>query len=99
MANLMHLFSNPTEIASGIGQNVLKLRLAKNLSRKTLAQRSGVSESSIKRFETSGTISLSSLILLAIALDEITPVAQLFQSVPPRTIEELNNRHRQRGTR
>lgn len=41
-----------------------KRRLSKNLSRKTLAENSGVSESTIKRFELTGVVTLEALILI-----------------------------------
>ncbi|WP_269148419.1 helix-turn-helix domain-containing protein [Metapseudomonas furukawaii] len=42
-------------------------RLAQNLSRKSLAQMAGVSESTIKRFESNGQITLDALVLIATA--------------------------------
>ncbi|HEX8544781.1 MAG TPA: helix-turn-helix transcriptional regulator, partial [Pseudomonas sp.] len=77
--SLMHLLYSPAEIARDIGKNAQALRLSKNLSRKTLAQLSGVSESSIKRFELTGSITLESVILLATALDDLAPVSNLFK--------------------
>ncbi|MHC8367176.1 helix-turn-helix domain-containing protein [Pseudomonas sp. ZT5P21] len=95
----MHFLYSPAEIARELGKNAESLCLAKNLSRKTLAEQSGVSESSIKRFEHSGSITLESMILLATALDELTPVMKLFKPSHPGSIEELKNLKRKRGTR
>lgn len=97
--SLTHLLYSPAELARSLGQNVKQLRLARNLSRKTLAELSGVSESSIKRFEVSGSITLESLILLAAALDQLAPVATLFKPEQPNSILELKNTKRQRGTK
>ncbi|OWJ95600.1 hypothetical protein B6S59_10290 [Pseudomonas sp. A46] len=55
-------------MAQQVGENALALRLAQNLSRKTLSERAGVSESTIKRFETTGQITLEALVLLASSL-------------------------------
>ncbi|MGY4490740.1 helix-turn-helix domain-containing protein [Pseudomonas sp. TE3610] len=96
---LLHLLATPAEIARNVGANVKQLRLAKNLSRKSLAERAGVSESSIKRLEVNGSISLEALILVALALDEVGQVAGLFKAVPPRSLAELKSAGRQRGTR
>lgn len=96
--SLMHFLYSPAEIARELGGNAQSLRLSKNLSRKTLAKLSGVSESSIKRFEYTGSITLESLILLATALDELTPVMGLFKPSHPNSIDELNNLKRKRGT-
>lgn len=97
--SLMHFLYSPAEIARELGKNAESLRLSKNLSRKTLAEQSGVSESSIKRFEYTGSITLESMILLATALDELTPIMSLFKPSQPSTMSELKNTHRRRGNR
>ena len=50
---LTHSLLAPGELAQKIGANAREARLAQNLSRKSLAKMAGVSESTIKRFETS----------------------------------------------
>lgn len=97
--SLMHALYSPSEIAHQLGRNAEALRLSKNLSRKTLAQQSGVSESSIVRFERDGSITLESMILLATALDELGPIMNLFKPFQPGSLEELKNLKRKRGTR
>lgn len=97
--SLMHLLYSPAEIARDVGKNAKALRLSKNLSRKTLAGLSGVSESSIQRFEVSGSITLEAMILLATALDELKPVTALFKPLQPNSYEELKNARRKRGTK
>jgi len=97
--SLTHMLYSPAELARTMGQNAKQLRLAKNLSRKTLAELSGVSESSIKRFEVSGSITLESLILLAVVLDQLAPVSALFKPERPASIAELKNTKRKRGTK
>ena len=97
--SLIHFLYSPAELARELGANAQALRLSKNLSRKTLAKLSGVSESSIKRFEHTGAITLESMILLATALDELTPVMDLFKPSRPNSIEELKNLKRKRGNK
>jgi len=97
--SLMHLLYSPAEIARDIGKNAQTLRLSKNLSRKTLAQLSGVSESSIKRFESTGSITLESMILLATALDDLALVSNLFKLTQLSSSAQLKNLKRQRGTK
>ncbi|MCG3472359.1 helix-turn-helix domain-containing protein [Xenorhabdus bovienii] len=94
-----HLLYSPSELARDVGRNAKTLRLSKNLSRKTLAEKSGVSESTIKRFETTGTISLEAMILLATYLDELISISNLFKAEYPSTYEELKNSSRKRGTK
>ena len=97
--SFMHLLHSPAEIARNIGENAKALRLSKNLSRKTLAEKSGVSESTIKRFETTGVVTLEALILMATALDELTGVTRLFKPEHPNSVDELKNAKRKRGMR
>ncbi|ASL25594.1 helix-turn-helix domain-containing protein [Azotobacter chroococcum] len=97
--SLMHFLYSPAEIAREVGKNAQTLRLSKNLSRKTLAEQSGVSESSIKRFELTGSITLEAMILLATSLDELTPISRLFKPSQPNSYEELKNSKRKRGTK
>ncbi len=97
--SLAYLLYSPAELARDVGKNAKLLRLSKNLSRKTLAELSGVSESSIKRFEVTGTITLEAMILLAAALDELEPISLLFKPANPKSLEELKNAQRKRGTK
>ncbi|PMR72838.1 helix-turn-helix domain-containing protein [Billgrantia endophytica] len=97
--SFVHLLYSPAELARDVGNNAKALRLSKNLSRKTLARKSGVSESTIKRFEMTGAITLEAMILLAASLDELTAISKLFKPDHPNTYEELKNSKRKRGTK
>lgn len=97
--NFSYLLYSPTELAQNIGENFKNLRLSRNLSRKTISEKSGVSMSTIQRFETTGVISLESMILLGIAINETESIAKLFHHEHPQNYEELNNAKRQRGTK
>ena len=69
------------------------------MSRKTLSERSGVTQASIKRFETTGQISLVNLIQILIALDRITDLDGLLEELAVPFIRELGDRKRLRGRR
>ena len=97
--SFMHLLYSPAEIARNTGQNAKALRLSKNLSRRTLAEKSGVSETTIKRFEMTGVVTFEALILLATALDERAAVTRLFNPEHPNSVDELKNAKRKRGMR
>lgn len=56
-----------------------------------LASMSGVSYGSIKRFETTGQISLISLTKIAMALDIADELRNIFTQVPYRNIQEVIN--------
>lgn len=94
---LTHFLYSPGEIALRIAGNAKRLRLRKNLSRRTLAQKSGVPESNIKRFETTGKISLDGLLLIATCLQAEEPLMNLFTSDHSLMLQELKNYERVRG--
>ena len=74
-----------------LGKNIFDLRKQKGLSQEKLAAMSGVSHGSIKRFETTGQISLISLTKIAMALDIADELRSLFLQVPYRNIQEVLN--------
>ena len=57
------------EVQTGIAGRFKARRLAKNLTQRELAARSGVTFSSLKRFEREGLIALDSLLNLALVLN------------------------------
>lgn len=91
------IFSSPGYIADQLAARCKARRLAENWSRKTLAERSGVSESTIKRFETSGSIKLEDLIQLAVALQASDEFGNLFPEKAVASLDQLTLNTRQRG--
>ena len=77
---------SPDELGAGIAENMRSMRKKKKMTIKELSARSLVPYSTIKRFEHTGEISLSSLIRLAFVLDCTEDFEQLFA---PRT--EINS--------
>lgn len=89
---MINIFQNtPNEINKIIAGNVVNLRKRKKISQKELSKKSGVSYASIRRFETEGEISLSSLTKIAIALGVSDELETLFTEVPFDSIEEVIN--------
>lgn len=70
------------------------IRKRRSISQEKLAQISGVSFGSVKRFETTGQISLLSLTRIAMALDMADDLRQLFTEVPYRNIQEVINENK-----
>ena len=68
MNNISLLPPSPKEIGRSIAANVRALRRRRRISQQRLSELSGVSLGSVKRFETSGDISLLSLGKIALAL-------------------------------
>lgn len=87
----MNVFSlhTPEDVARQMAERLKALRLRRNWKRATLAERSGVSEASVKRFERTGQISLENLLKLAFALDRLDELATLFTPAPATSMKEL----------
>ena len=66
-------------VVNGLVERVKKKRKQMKLSQKQLSQKSGVTYASIRRFETTGEISLSSLLKIAHALDSLKDFENIFK--------------------
>ena len=82
------------ELGQKLAQRVRNIRKRRSISQEKLASMSGVSYGSIKRFETSGQISLISLTKIAMALDIADELRNLFKKVPYKDIQEVINETR-----
>ena len=82
-------FKTPHELGHIIAMNVRAKRKTQKLSLKRLSEMSGVSYGSMKRFESSGEVSLISLLKIAIVLDCADAFEQLFTSMEPQSIQEI----------
>jgi len=83
--------STPDKIILNIRDNFKNRRLESKLTQDGLAHRSGVSLGSLKRFESSGLISLESLLKLALILDcleEFTTICTK-KNTPISSIDQL----------
>ena len=79
------------ELDQKLAQRVRNIRKRRSISQEKLAAMSGVSHGSIKRFETTGQISLISLTKIAMALDIADEHRSLFLQVPYRNRQEVLN--------
>ena len=86
------------DLRKAIAAKAKSQRLAENLSRRSLATRSGVTEASIKRFETSGEVSLTNLLNIAFALNCTEEFEALFDRKAPASIHDLQKPPRKRGS-
>ncbi|MCI7226928.1 anaerobic benzoate catabolism transcriptional regulator [uncultured Clostridium sp.] len=85
------IWETAEELDQKLAQRVQNIRKRRSISQEKLASMSGVSYGSIKRFETSGQISLISLTKIAMALDIADDIRNLFATVPYRDIQEVIN--------
>lgn len=92
--------NNPNYLAKIIAENFKNKRIKSNFTQKDLAERSGITLSSLKRFEQKAEISLSNLLKLAIPLDAMEEFEKLFPENTKESLddylEELETKERQR---
>ena len=88
------IWETPEELDQKLAQRVRKIRKRRSITQEKLASISGVSYGSIKRFETTGQISLLSLTKVAIALDLADELRNIFTQVPYKDIQEVINETR-----
>ncbi|MDR0321951.1 MAG: helix-turn-helix transcriptional regulator [Treponema sp.] len=83
--------ANILDIKQEISGRVRRRRREGKISQAELAERSGVSLGSVKRFEGSGEISLSSLLRIAVALGYETDFLKLFERKNYQSLDEIIN--------
>ena len=91
---MIYTWETAEEINSKLAARVRAIRRRKKISQENLAEMSGVSHGSIKRFESSGQISLLSLTKIAIALGIADEIRALFTDVGYSSIAEVVNESR-----
>ena len=84
-----YVWETAEEINMELAKRVRNIRKRRGISQEKLVQMSGVSYGSIKRFESSGQISLLHLTRIAMALVMSMEIKELFTQVPYRNIEEV----------
>ena len=89
------IWETAEELDLKLAQRVRNIRKRRSISQEKLASMSGVSYGSVKRFESTGQISLLSLTKIAMALDIADELRNIFSQVPYRDIKEVINETRQ----
>lgn len=84
-----YMISTPKEELLKIGKKFKEIRLSQKLKRKTLALRSGMSESSLKRFELTGEISLDSLIKISNVLSIKNWIASILEEEHYESLDDI----------
>ena len=80
------------EIAQILAKQVKELRLLNKWKRSTMAERSGVSESSLRRFEQTSKISLENFLKLLSALGRLDEMDDLLRPPSAKSIDDLETR-------
>ena len=82
------------EIDQKLAKRIRNIRKRRSISQEKLAAMCNVSYGSIKRFETTGKISLLSLTKIAMALDCADEIRNMFTEVTYKDIQEVINETR-----
>ena len=91
----------PKETAIALSERAKELRLSRNWKRSTLSKRSGVSISSLRRFEQNAQISLDSLLKIMSTFGRIDEIDMLLLPPAIQSIDDLDRKKlkkRKRGT-
>ena len=88
------IWETADELDQKLALRLRNIRKRRAISQQRLADMSGVSYGSIKRFEATGQISLLSLTKIAMALDIADELRNIFSQVPYRDIKEVINETR-----
>lgn len=88
------IWETAEELDLKLAQRVRNIRKRRSISQEKLASMSGVSYGSVKRFESTGQISLLSLTKVAMALDIADELRNIFSQIPYRDIKEVINETR-----
>jgi transcriptional regulator with XRE-family HTH domain len=89
----------PEQVSATLASRVRALRLAKGWKQATLAERSGVSLASLRRFEASGRVSLQHLLALVFALNRLDDFDVLLQAPRASSLAELEAAEKRHGRR
>ena len=87
------------QLAAAVAQRARRLRLDRTLTQQELAERAGMSLSSLRRFERTGEIAFLSLVRVAMALDASEGLGALFPEQVRSLDDLLEAPRRQRGRR
>lgn len=82
------IWETAEELDKNLALRVRNIRRRRSISQEQLAAMSGVSYGSVKRFETTGQISLLSLTKIAMALDIADELRTIFTDVSYKSIQE-----------
>lgn len=82
------------EIDMQLAKRIRNVRRRRSISQESLSNLSGVSLGSLKRFESTGKISLLSLTKISMALECTDEIKNMFQQVTYKNIEEVIRENR-----
>jgi len=90
-------FKTAPEINKELADRMVRIRKRKKITQKELASKSGVSYASIRRFESTGEISLLSFTKIAMILKLQNELEDLFLNAKYESMEEIFNEQRRKA--
>ena len=95
--NIHPVLQTPMDIQRKLAARAKARRLELNITQSELAERSGVSLGSLRRFESTGEISLRAFLELSLVLGELKEFSTLFRPLQTHSLFEEAPRPRQRS--
>ena len=89
-----YVWETAEEIDMELAKRAKKIRKRRGISQEELSERTGVSYGSLKRFERTGMISLVSLTKIAMELDCVDDIKDMFTRAVYRNIQEVINENK-----
>ncbi len=83
------IWDSPEEIAKKMANRLRRIRKLRGLTQQQLANRSGISYASLRRFEKTGQASVSLLVKICMELGTINEINSLFTTPVYNSIEEV----------
>ncbi|MDE6578299.1 MAG: helix-turn-helix domain-containing protein [Muribaculaceae bacterium] len=89
--------TTPEDVAKEIASDFRRRRVEKGFTREAIAKKAQVPLGNVARFEQKGLISLKNLIQLAIALDYLAEIKNVFATPKFSTMQELTQIRKNKG--
>ncbi|MCQ2537788.1 MAG: helix-turn-helix domain-containing protein [Lachnospiraceae bacterium] len=88
---MLYMLDTPSDIATRLAKRMKSIRKRRKITQKQMAARSNVSYATLRKFESTGQISLESFIKLCMELGLTNELNNLFSTPVYNSIEEVIN--------
>lgn len=91
---MLYMLDTPSDIATRLAKRMKSIRKRRKITQQQMAARSNVSYATLRKFESTGQISLESFIKLCMELGLTNELNNLFSTPVYNSIEEVINEHK-----
>lgn len=98
MLSVLENLKPPRDIRLEMAERMKKVRLSQNLTQRDLAEKSGIPLATLRKFETTGEVSLKALVNFAIALSKAGDLAKVFYEPPTVDLYAKRPKERRRAS-